>query len=88
MIDITVTVKGPGGVISQEMILIRRALEAAGIAVSVEDAHINLGDFADEEAYLAHGASLRDPKGEYAKKYGHPLASRVKLIANHLPWGG
>ena len=39
MADVTVTVTGPGGVITYEMIVIQRALEAAGVRVTVIDEH-------------------------------------------------
>ena len=90
MADVTITVRGPGGVISQEMIIIRRALEAAGIKVEVVDSHPCEPE--QEDAVLAHRAELRNPESETRKRIDsgkYTYTDRgVKLVADHLPWGG
>lgn len=74
----TVTVSGAGGIISYEMILIQRALEAAGILVCVKD---DMPRREDPDAYIAHRQKLNT-----AANRGSP--DTVHLIANHIPWGG
>ena len=72
MIDINVTVTGPGGVISYEVEVIRRALIAAGISVEFVDLYTpapEAGDWFAVQASKTRGTA-------------------VKLIANHQPWGG
>lgn len=74
MIDVTVTVTGPGGCISLEIEIIRRALVAAGINVTVTNPH------PPAEGFIPH-------MEKYIKD-GKMSTTNVKIIAMHCPWGG
>lgn len=74
MIDVTVTVTGPGGCISGEIEIIRRALTAAGINVTIADPHPPVEGFTEVlDKYIASGRMSQ---------------TNVKIIAMHCPWGG
>lgn len=80
---VTITVTGPGGNISFEMILIRELLQREGYIVEVVDDHPFIpGDrrcssFASLEEYLEHRRKLlAESPGE------------ITLVARHQPWGG
>lgn len=85
MADVTVTVTGPGGVIRYEMIVIRRALEAAGVRVTVIDDHP-----ADNEEEWVVEMKRRIDNDDWAAPYtwSKKLNRSVELIAVHCPWGG
>lgn len=80
MINITVTVTGPGGCINTEVEIIRRALESVGCTVDVTNKY-------------PHQFS-EDPQAGYSTKTMDQIISenrcnaRVSLIADHEPWGG
>lgn len=73
---IEITVEGPGGNINVPMELIKRALEDYGIKVQVVNDHLNK----DIEGMLEIIKERID--SGYIKEY------KVKLIADHIPWGG
>ncbi len=76
MNKITVTVQGLGGTIAYEMVIIRRALEAAGINVEVNDIDpINESEESEDE-FIERMKTLNHSK------------TQIKLIAKHIPWGG
>lgn len=65
---IDVTVSGPGGTFGDIMLIIKEALEAAGVNVVVDDKH---PPTASREQLLEAAKSMR-----------------VRLVADHQPWGG
>lgn len=71
----TITVSGSGGCINYEMEIIEKALRAAGLNVIVT----NKFDWSDKEEKVAALSEY------YLKK---PNKFSVKLVADHLPWGG
>lgn len=77
MMNVKVTVSGPGGCIDYEVEVIRRALEAEGLKVNVIDPHPFEPNesFANIDELLAHCKTLSG-------------SITVDLIANHIPWGG
>ena len=84
-VSMTVTVTGPCKVITYEMIIIRRALEAAGITVVVVDDYPE----GDEDAYVAE-MQRRINNDDWAAPYtwSKKLDRSVELVAVHCPWGG
>jgi len=72
---IEVTVRGPGGTISVEAEIIRRALAAFGFSVYVEDEHAMPADKVDDIMEKVRSSrTLR--------------AQPIRLKVAHLPWGG
>jgi len=74
-----ITVKGLGGCINYEMILIEQALQAVGIKVEVVNNHTH-NEHEDDctvQEYIKHRNKLTIEKG-----------LTVKLVADHQPWGG
>ena len=88
MIDIVVTVTGPGGCINFETIIIQRALEAVGITVVVEDeCPLHSRNTDSPQSYPKETEDeYVDRITEIIKTENHPIT--VKLIAEHCPWGG
>jgi hypothetical protein len=83
----TVTIAGPGETFNYETIIIRRALEAAGILVEVEDDYPFNKREPDltEDEYLDR---IKDRRENWPfNKLEQPLYT-VKLITEHCPWGG
>jgi hypothetical protein len=76
LIDVKVTVTGPGGVIVVEGEIIRRALEAHGIKVVVSN-YIMGQPMADYDA-----------QDNSAMKLPTDRDIEAALILNHVPWGG
>jgi nucleoside-diphosphate-sugar epimerase len=85
MSDVTVTVTGLAGVITYEMVVIRRALEAAGVKVIVVDDH----PADDEEAWVVE-MKRRIDNDDWAAPYdwSKKVARSVTLVAKHCPCGG
>jgi hypothetical protein len=54
--EITITISGPGGCITAQGILVKRALEAAGVPVEVVDDHPEKS----EEEVLSHFETVAD----------------------------
>lgn len=86
MSDITITITGPGGVINFETIIIKRALEDAGIIVEVED-DTPFG------SRPIHPLVIQETEDEYVERVttmyrSGKIKNTVKLIAKHCPWGG
>lgn len=66
MIDVTITISGPGQCICDEMELIALILRLNGAKVTVEDQYCD-----------------NDRESDF-----NLSNTRIKLIAEHLPWGG
>jgi hypothetical protein len=73
---ITITVEGLGGIISTEVEIIKRALEAYNFNVHVEDS----------EAFKS--VDLADRALERFREHNGTSEYPIRLIAKHLPWGG
>jgi hypothetical protein len=76
MIDVTITIVGPGGTIDYEAVVIRRALEAAGVRVVEE----NTNPCSDPDECLR---VIRDRLDT-----GYIKHKAVRLVVTHQPWGG
>lgn len=80
MTEITIT--GPGGVINFEYYVILKALQAAGIKVEEQNEYGYTGEdrlhLAEQHTSLMAGRLAGGDIKEW----------KVKLKANHIPWGG
>lgn len=86
MSDTVITVTGPGGCISTEMLIIQKALTEFGITVIVEDSHPHCEP--DEHLVEMHHRYTQDDWGGAAYPSSKKLTSVVTLKADHRPWGG
>jgi hypothetical protein len=82
-----VTIAGLGGTINYETIIIRRALEAAGIIVEVEDDYPFNKREPDltEDEYLDR---IKDRRENWPFDNLEQPLYKVKLITEHCPVGG
>lgn len=73
----TITISGPGGVISYEAWLVIQALRnsPAGLIVTVDDSHPATGEAMNQAAWDAWRALRQEPR-------------EVHVIVEHQPWGG
>lgn len=81
MSEVTIQVTGPGGTITYEMELIKRALESVGITVIVKDDHPwcphSGNGYLTVDGFIEHRNKLTAHEGH-----------TVLLKAVHVPWGG
>lgn len=73
--EIEVKVSGPGMCINSELEIIRRALVAEGFVVDVTNPYPPSDETIDEHV-------------ERLRSLGHAKRTKIRLIANHCPWGG
>jgi hypothetical protein len=76
--DIEITISGPGGTIYNEIAIVQTVLQKAGYKVTVNDDHP-----AKDEIMAELCRRARDE--DWADVNRHP---KVKIIAQHNPWGG
>lgn len=77
MIGVTITISGPGTTFNYELEIIKRALEAAHLKVEV------VNEYPSEES---PDEMLKRVERQIAE--GDLRPRKVKLIADHIPWGG
>ena len=87
---ITVTVSGPGGVIAYEVELVRRALEAGGLVVIVKD-DFPLKDIPNDARWRYTGTANEQFERMRSDRIAEQSVGEsrvIRLVADHLPWGG
>ena len=104
MVDIKIEVVGPGTTFTYEMIVIQRALEAAGIRVIVKDDYpLDISEISEENFLKLQYQKYTNDNWvldnfpemselssvkENPSLLGGRLQRTVELVAKHYPWGG
>lgn len=79
----TITISGAGSTINFEVEIIKRALEAEGIIVEVKN------DFPNPDIDNMISVIRERLSGNWGKDHDQPpIKKYVRIVAEHIPWGG
>ena len=90
MNNVTITVRGMGRYINYETILIKRALEQAGIQVDLQDEHPYTTIEPGAPAFATSDDEFLAKMTAHLKSLPERFQSsrHVTIVTEHLPWGG
>lgn len=83
----TITITGMGGVINYEAYVIKEALEKAGCTVEMENNHPE-PDIEEMKAEIYNRITNDDWAGPEFPSLKGKIKKEVKIVVQHLPWGG
>lgn len=86
----TIIVSGPGGCINFEVEIIKRALEAYGVTVTIENDAPEVTDgFIEEIARRLNGDWSEGNPNNLKDEYNlGAIKKEVHIKVDHIPWGG